>query len=95
MANSNTESFGEHYMDITTLALVPASQFGGFFILPTAVEFSEQTGFLQLPFQPTERPADMLKVWPHREPVRRIRSDEFQPDGRGARSRPLSLITWV
>jgi hypothetical protein len=26
-----------------------------------------------------ERPADILKVWPHREPVRRLRPDEFNP----------------
>jgi hypothetical protein len=26
-----------------------------------------------------ERPADMLKVWPRREPVRRLRPDEFNP----------------
>jgi len=28
---------------------------------------------------PSERPADILKVWPHREPVRRMRPDEFNP----------------
>jgi hypothetical protein len=27
----------------------------------------------------SERPADMLKVWPRREPVRRLRPDEFNP----------------
>ena len=26
-----------------------------------------------------ERPADILKVWPQREPVRRLRPDEFNP----------------
>ena len=26
-----------------------------------------------------ERPADILQVWPHREPVRRLRPDEFHP----------------
>ena len=26
-----------------------------------------------------ERPADILKVWPRREPVRRLRPDEFNP----------------
>jgi hypothetical protein len=26
-----------------------------------------------------ERPADILKVWPHREPVRRMRPNEFNP----------------
>jgi len=26
-----------------------------------------------------KRPADILKVWPHREPVRRMRPDEFNP----------------
>ena len=26
-----------------------------------------------------ERPSDMLKVWPRREPVRRLRPDEFNP----------------
>ena len=28
---------------------------------------------------PAERPADILKVWPEREPVRRLRPDEFNP----------------
>ena len=28
---------------------------------------------------PAERPADILKVWPEREPVRRMRPDEFNP----------------
>jgi hypothetical protein len=28
---------------------------------------------------PPERPADILKVWPHREPVRRMRPDAFNP----------------
>jgi hypothetical protein len=26
-----------------------------------------------------ERPADILKIWPAREPVRRLRPDEFNP----------------
>ena len=26
-----------------------------------------------------ERPADILKIWPEREPVRRLRPDEFNP----------------
>ena len=29
--------------------------------------------------EPPERPANILKVWPHREPVRRMRPDEFNP----------------
>jgi hypothetical protein len=29
--------------------------------------------------EPHERPSDILKVWPHREPVRRMRPDEFNP----------------
>ena len=28
---------------------------------------------------PAERPADILKVWPEREPVRRLRPEEFNP----------------
>jgi len=28
---------------------------------------------------PPERPADILKVWPEREPVQRMRPDEFNP----------------
>ena len=28
---------------------------------------------------PPERPADILKIWPEREPVRRLRPDEFNP----------------
>ena len=26
-----------------------------------------------------ERPADILKIWPEREPVQRLRPDEFNP----------------
>ncbi len=28
---------------------------------------------------PPERPADIIKIWPEREPVRRLRPDEFNP----------------
>jgi hypothetical protein len=42
--------------------------------LPTWV-IGPPTGSDPLP----ERPADILKVWPEREPVRRMRPDEFNP----------------
>jgi len=28
---------------------------------------------------PPERPAPILKIWPHREPIRELRPDEFNP----------------
>lgn len=42
--------------------------------LPTWV-IGSPTGTEPLP----ERPADILKVWPEREPIRRLRPDEFNP----------------